>query len=125
MNEPKEIKWITNTSSINFLIEDEGDYPSGLNKSKYRYTLVSENYCKTQNTKIINGTGTWTHPTNKQNFNFSINEDGCYLIEAKSTDNVNKTKHHKQLVFVDSKGPKPIKTVHQPNDVWLGNNSKH
>ncbi|MFP4567666.1 MAG: hypothetical protein ACLFN8_01855 [Candidatus Woesearchaeota archaeon] len=124
-NKSIEVKWINNLSSVNLLVEDLGFYPSGLNYSKYRFSVVSEDYCFNQNTSNISGSGEWIYPSSLDNFSFQINGDACYLLEIMAVDNVNKSYIHKQLVFVDSTGSKPVKSVHEPSEVWLGNNSEY
>jgi hypothetical protein len=96
-------KWITSQTPITLTAVDQSPHPSGVKETKYRVSLVSDNYCLSQTAcEEAGGSGEWSTYEEP----FTINEDSCHLIEYYSVDNVEKTETTKrQCVYVDNKPP--------------------
>jgi len=119
-------EWISSASTVHAGATDDGPHKSGIAEVKYRTTLVDNEYCMQYyeedefECEDAEGTGDWTFVDSEDfdEFEFSIPEDSCHLIEITATDNVDKVNEHKQCVFVDNQGPDPLKTVGEPKTEW-------
>ena len=116
-------EWISSETKINVNVIDDGPHKSGIKNVEYRTTIVDDEYCVQREVDEMacenaRGSGQWAEASNE--FNFSIGEESCHLIEVNATDNVDKNKLHKQCVFVDNSGPETNKTVGEPKEPWDG-----
>jgi hypothetical protein len=105
-------EWINSSTSITLTVDDTGVHKSGIKETKYRVSLVDDEYCLSQ-TACQNavGSGTW----NTYSTPFIIGSESCHLIEYYSVDNVNKTEVvKKQCVYVENTPPVTTKTVGDP-----------
>jgi hypothetical protein len=101
-------KWITSQTLITLTATDpdttEMGCNSGVDETKYRVSLVADQYCNSAESgcSYAVGSGEW------QNYDgeFTIGETSCHLIEYYSIDNVEKTEAYKRdCVFVDNEAP--------------------
>ena len=119
-------EFITSETPIYVSVSDQEPHPSGLKEVKYRYTIVDDEYCKEYpegddyRCGDAQGNGEWIYPENMEEFEFTIPEESCHLIEIYAEDNVGKSSTHRQCVFVDNSAPEPNKTVGKPKTKWDG-----
>ncbi len=108
------VEYISNETLVRVGVEDPEPHPSGVASVEYRVSLVDDEACYHQDTlcQEAEGSGDWLGAGVE--FNFSIPEESCHLIEVRAADNVNKSSLHKQCVFVDTSEPFPNKTVGEP-----------
>jgi len=118
-------EFINKETTIYAGVTDDGPHPTGINKVEYRVTLVDDEYCRDYEVDKLEcedavGSGSWTPVASDyfDNFTFSIPDDSCHLIEIYAEDNVEKSRLHKQCVFVDNQAPTPNKTVGEPKTPW-------
>jgi len=105
-------EWINSSTPITLTVDDTGVHKSGINETKYRVTLVDDNYCASQTAcQSAEGSGSWTEYSTP----FTIHDESCHLIEYYSVDNVDKTEQTKrQCVYVENTPPVIEKTVGDP-----------
>jgi len=112
-----EGEWISSSTLITLTVNDAGPHKTGIKETKYRVTLVGDDYCnKTLKSYCdVSGSGTW----NMYTAPFTIGQQSCHVIEYYSVDNVNKTETtKKQCVYVDNTPPTPAKDVGEPEAKW-------
>ncbi len=126
-----EAEWINKNTLISAGVTDDGPHQSGIAAVEYRATIVDEEYCRNRDEDEMvcedaEGSGVWTEVEAEDwdEFEFSITEESCHLIEIYAEDNVEKNRTHKQCVFVDSTAPTPEKTVGEPKTPWDGKDSQ-
>ena len=105
-------------------VDDVGPHLSGIQEVKYKVTQVADDLCKypQQPESYMTGCdeasegGEWTtvSPQNYDEFEFSIGEESCHMIEIMAEDNVNKCALHKQFVYVDDTAPNTAKVIAEP-----------
>lgn len=123
--------WISSRTPIYAGVTDDGLHTSGIKEVRYRTTIVDEEYCKYYREKDkhpcedATGGETWKYvdPKDFNEFEFKIDTKSCHLIEIEATDNVDKSRLHKQCVFVDNTPPTPVKEVGEPKTEWDGSDS--
>jgi cysteine-rich repeat protein len=105
-------QWINFSTPITLTVDDTGTHKSGIKETKYRVSLVNDNYCLSQyDCQNAVGSGNFLLYTNP----FTIGQESCHLIEYYSVDNVEKTEvTKKQCVFVENKAPVSQKTLGDP-----------
>ncbi|MBN1274981.1 hypothetical protein JXA12_01690 [Candidatus Woesearchaeota archaeon] len=118
---------------------DEGPHQSGIAEVKYKVSLAADDACKYY-LEVPNGdihvetamqqlpqfayefgcdeasAGDWVtvDPEDYDEFNFTVGEESCHLIEVMATDNVDKCKLHRQYVYVDATAPETAKVIGIP-----------
>jgi len=113
------VEWITSSTPIYVEVYDPEPHPSGVKEVKYKVSLVDDKYCWNQTLcQDAEGSGTWQEGS--EEFEFTIPDESCHLIEIYAEDNVGKNALHKQCVFVDNSAPEPNKTVGKPRTKWDG-----
>ncbi|MFH1307315.1 MAG: hypothetical protein ABIH72_00505 [archaeon] len=123
-------EWINSETLIKINIDDAGDHKTGIKEVKYRSIMKSNESCRyeqrpessdydcSEADDAIGEEWDTAELDDNNNFEFTIDDDSCHLIEIMATDNVDKCNLHKQWVYVDNQSPIPIKTVDEPSTEW-------